>query len=116
MGAAKNNGVGPGPSGPYGPRRDLPGKISQPRCPRPILINIYIYIYSYIVSYINPQYIVSYIDPPYISYNHPYIAIKIYSNIAMLAGKRLTITIIQSFINSQYKIPYKIMGHAVAGA
>ena len=37
--AAKKNGVGPGPSGPYGPRQDLPGKISQPRCPRPILIN-----------------------------------------------------------------------------
>ena len=39
---AKKNGVGPGP---YGPRQDLPGKIFQPRCPRPILINIYIYIY-----------------------------------------------------------------------
>ena len=36
------NGVGPGP---YGPRQDLPGKISQPRRPRPILINTYIYIY-----------------------------------------------------------------------
>ena len=42
VGAAKKNGVGPGPSGPYGPRQDLPGKISQPRCPGPIY---YIYIY-----------------------------------------------------------------------
>ena len=25
---------GPGPMGPYGPRQDLPGKISQARCPR----------------------------------------------------------------------------------
>ena len=35
----QKNGVGPSPSGPYGPRQDLPGKISQPRCPRRILIN-----------------------------------------------------------------------------
>jgi hypothetical protein len=64
-GPPKKNGVGPGPSGPYGPRQDLPGKISQPRCPRPILtyIYIYIYMYSYIVSHINPPYIDSYTNP-----------------------------------------------------
>ena len=29
--------------GPYGPRQDLPGKISQPRCPSPIFITTLVY-------------------------------------------------------------------------
>ena len=62
-----------------GPRMG-PGKISQPRCPRPILINIF--IYSYIDSYINPAYIVSYINPYLVSYiNPPYLVSNINPNI-----------------------------------
>ena len=46
-------GLGPGPMGP-GPWPHMApyGPISQPRCPRPILVNIYIYIHIYIYIYL----------------------------------------------------------------